>query len=115
MQERLQKLIAAAGIASRRHAEELISAGKVTVNGKVVAVLGAKASILPDGSLLLVAVKDIKIENERLEGRVVEPNVAVPFVLPYAAGNDPQMEAALSEAARCCAKNASTSLPGFSR
>ena len=36
MQERLQKLIAAAGIASRRHAEELITAGDVTVNGKVV-------------------------------------------------------------------------------
>jgi carboxyl-terminal processing protease len=78
------------------------------------AVLGAKASILPDSSLLLVAVKDVRVENERLEGRGVEPNVAVPFALPYAAGNDPQMEAALSEAARCCAKNASTSQAGSS-
>lgn len=43
MDERLQKLIAAAGIASRRHAEELITAGKVTVNGKIVE-LGAKAN-----------------------------------------------------------------------
>jgi 23S rRNA pseudouridine2605 synthase len=43
MQERLQKLIAAAGIASRRHAEELITAGEVTVNGKVVTELGTKA------------------------------------------------------------------------
>src|SRR5213078_3265321 len=43
MEERLQKLIAAAGIASRRHAEELIAAGKVTLNGKVVKELGAKA------------------------------------------------------------------------
>ena len=42
MQERLQKLIAAAGIASRRHAEELITSGRVTVNGKVVE-LGTKA------------------------------------------------------------------------
>jgi 23S rRNA pseudouridine2605 synthase len=42
-EERLQKLIAAAGIASRRHAEELIAAGEVTVNGKVVKTLGAKA------------------------------------------------------------------------
>ena len=33
MQERLQKLIAQAGIASRRGAEELIEAGEVTVNG----------------------------------------------------------------------------------
>ncbi len=43
MQERLQKLIAAAGIASRRHAEELITGGLVTVNGKVVTELGTKA------------------------------------------------------------------------
>lgn len=44
MEERLQKLIAAAGIASRRHAEELIEAGQVTVNGKVVSALGTKAN-----------------------------------------------------------------------
>ena len=43
MEQRLQKLIAAAGIASRRHAEELIAAGKVTLNGKIVKELGAKA------------------------------------------------------------------------
>jgi pseudouridine synthase len=43
MQERLQKLIAAAGIASRRHAEQMITAGEVTVNGKVVTELGTKA------------------------------------------------------------------------
>jgi 23S rRNA pseudouridine2605 synthase len=43
MEQRLQKLIAAAGIASRRHAEELIVAGKVTVNGEVIKQLGAKA------------------------------------------------------------------------
>ena len=42
MQERLQKLIAQAGIASRRGAEEIIKAGEVTVNGKV-AELGTKA------------------------------------------------------------------------
>ena len=43
MEQRLQKLIAQAGIASRRHAEELITAGQVTVNGKVVTQLGTKA------------------------------------------------------------------------
>lgn len=43
MQERLQKLIAQAGIASRRAAEELIKAGEVSVNGKVVTELGTKA------------------------------------------------------------------------
>jgi 23S rRNA pseudouridine2605 synthase len=43
MQERLQKLIAQAGIASRRRAEELIEAGLVTVNGDIVRELGTKA------------------------------------------------------------------------
>ena len=41
--ERLQKLIAAAGIASRRHAEEMIAAGEVTVNGRVVTEPGTRA------------------------------------------------------------------------
>jgi 23S rRNA pseudouridine2605 synthase len=39
---RLQKLIAGTGIASRRKAEEMIAAGRVTVNGKVVTELGTK-------------------------------------------------------------------------
>ncbi len=43
MIERLQKLIAAAGIASRRHAEEMIAAGEVTINGQVVTTPGTKA------------------------------------------------------------------------
>ena len=48
MPERLQKLIAAAGIASRRHAEELITSGKVTINGKVATELGTKADPAKD-------------------------------------------------------------------
>ena len=43
MLERLQKIIARAGIASRRHAEDLIRSGQVLVNGVVVTELGAKA------------------------------------------------------------------------
>ncbi|GAC1621274.1 MAG: hypothetical protein NVS9B13_12560 [Candidatus Acidiferrum sp.] len=43
MEERLQKLIARAGIASRRHAEQLIVSGQVRVNGRVVTELGTKA------------------------------------------------------------------------
>ena len=41
--ERLQKIIAAAGISSRRKAEELITSGLVTVNGQIVTELGSKA------------------------------------------------------------------------
>jgi 16S rRNA U516 pseudouridylate synthase RsuA-like enzyme len=45
--ERLQKLLAHAGVASRRHAEQLIIEGRVTVNGAVITELGSKAD--PDG------------------------------------------------------------------
>jgi 23S rRNA pseudouridine2605 synthase len=56
-QERLQKIIAAAGVCSRRKAEELILAGRVQVNGKTVTELGTKADaardhIRVDGKLL---------------------------------------------------------------
>jgi len=43
MEERLQKIISRAGIASRRHAEQLILSGAVTVNGRVITALGTKA------------------------------------------------------------------------
>jgi 23S rRNA pseudouridine2605 synthase len=43
MEERLQKIIARAGVTSRRHAEELISSGQVAVNGQIVTELGTKA------------------------------------------------------------------------
>ena len=43
MEERLQKIIARAGVASRRHAEEMIASGLVTVNGHTVTELGTKA------------------------------------------------------------------------
>src|SRR5258705_1928300 len=41
--ERLQKIMAACGVASRRKAEEMITAGRVTLNGAVVTELGTKA------------------------------------------------------------------------
>ncbi len=65
MQERLQKLIAQAGIASRRHAEELITAGDVTVNGKVVTTLGTKAD--PETDHIKVGGKLINPSLERRE------------------------------------------------
>lgn len=42
--ERLQKVIAESGLTSRRKAEELITAGKVKVNGQTVTELGTKVS-----------------------------------------------------------------------
>jgi 23S rRNA pseudouridine2605 synthase len=46
--ERLQKIIAAAGIASRRAAEKLITGGAVSVNGQIVTELGTKADLEHD-------------------------------------------------------------------
>ncbi len=64
MQERLQKLIAQAGIASRRKAEELIAAGEVSVNGEIVTTLGTKAD--PETDHIKVSGKLI---NQKLEKR----------------------------------------------
>ena len=46
--ERLQKVLARAGVASRRHAESLIAAGRVRVNGQLVSELGTHADPLRD-------------------------------------------------------------------
>jgi 23S rRNA pseudouridine2605 synthase len=59
MQERLQKIIATAGIASRRAAEDLILAGKVTVNGKVITELGTKA--------------DVESDHIKVNGKLINP------------------------------------------
>jgi len=48
MKERLQKIISAAGVASRRHAENLITAGRVSINNVVVTELGIKADAQKD-------------------------------------------------------------------
>ena len=54
--ERLQKVIAAAGVASRRKAEQLIADGHVKVNGKVVTEMGVqvgpKDEVSVDGVIL---------------------------------------------------------------
>lgn len=57
MEERLQKILASAGVASRRKAEQMITEGRIAVNGKVVTELGTKADfekdhIKVDGKLL---------------------------------------------------------------
>jgi 23S rRNA pseudouridine2605 synthase len=56
--ERLQKIISAAGVASRRLAEELIEQGRVEVNGKVIRELGTKAN--PDTD-------EIKVDGRRIK------------------------------------------------
>ena len=74
MQERLQKIISAAGLMSRRAAEELIAAGKVTVNGERAAV-GMRAdpsedNILVNGRPLLVQSRKIYVMLNKPAGVV---------------------------------------------
>lgn len=57
--ERLQKLISAAGIASRRAAERLIVEGRVTVDGEVVRALGVRAD---------PATEEVRVDGARLRG-----------------------------------------------
>lgn len=59
--ERLQKVLAQAGVASRRKCEELISAGKVTVNGSVITTLGVKVN--PDKDKIEVEGRPIAKES----------------------------------------------------
>ncbi|HWZ97936.1 MAG TPA: S4 domain-containing protein [Candidatus Dormibacteraeota bacterium] len=63
MKERLQKIIARAGIASRRHAEQLILSGQVRVNGRVVTELGTKADT--DSDKVEVAGRAVEAEERR--------------------------------------------------
>ncbi len=64
------------------------------------AVAAGQPFLLADGSLLVLAVADVLVDGERLEGVGVTPDAEVPDKLPYADGADPQLEAALDVAAR---------------
>ncbi|MEA2560642.1 MAG: carboxyl-terminal processing protease [Acidobacteriota bacterium] len=59
------------------------------------AVVAGQINLLSDGSLLFLAVQDIVVDGERLEGVGVKPDVEVPAGLEYAEGRDPQLERAL--------------------
>ena len=89
MLERLQKIIARAGVASRRRAEDLIVAGQVEVNGKVVTELGAKADAERDS---------IRVAGRRL--RQPERKLILAFNKPdacVAALSDPTGRATLRD------------------
>ena len=58
--ERLQKILSRAGVASRRLAEELISQGRVQVNGRTVTELGTKAD---------PGVDEIKVDGRRIHAQ----------------------------------------------
>jgi len=64
------------------------------------AVLAGRAYLLSDGSLLLVAVADVLVDGQRLEGVGVAPTISVPFPLAYAQGKDPQLDRAVEVLSR---------------
>jgi carboxyl-terminal processing protease len=70
--------------------------GEVVGEPTAGALLAARAFLLSDGSLLILAVNDVAVDGERLEGKGVVPTIEVPFELPYAAGKDPQLNRAIS-------------------
>lgn len=72
-EERLQKILAAAGVASRRKCEELISAGRIQVNGQIVTELGSKidperTQIRVDGKLVQLPKQHIYIKLHKPRG-----------------------------------------------
>jgi carboxyl-terminal processing protease len=70
--------------------------GEVIGTRTAGAVLAARAFLLSDGSLLLLAVNDVFVDGQRLEGVGVTPTIEVPFPMEYAQGKDPQLERALA-------------------
>jgi 23S rRNA pseudouridine2605 synthase len=68
-EERLQKILSQAGVASRRHAERLIVEGRVTVNGAVITELGSKA--------------DIERDHIKVDGRLVHAPKHLVYIAMY--------------------------------
>jgi 23S rRNA pseudouridine2605 synthase len=67
MEQRLQKVLSQAGLASRRAAESLIAEGRVTVNGKTVREMGTKA--------------DIDVDDIRVDGRRIKSTERARYIL----------------------------------
>lgn len=88
-EERLQKILSRAGIASRRQAEKLIVEGRVTLNGAAVTELGSKA--------------DLDRDHIKVDGRLVRPPQRLVYIALYKPNNtmttvtDPERRATVME------------------
>src|SRR5260221_4638485 len=81
-EERLQKIISTAGVASRRAAEALITQGRVEVNGKTVRTLGTKADLERD---------EIKVDGRRIKAQKRKRYILVDKLRGYVTTrSDPQ-------------------------
>ncbi|SDD97471.1 S41 family peptidase [Rhodospira trueperi] len=82
------------------HGFRALGLGPIVGETTAGAVVGGRLNVLSDGSLLYVAVVDVRVDGVRLEGVGVAPDIAVPFDPAFAAGADPQFDRAVAEAAR---------------
>lgn len=89
MEERLQKFLAAAGVASRRRAEEYIRAGRVKVNGQIITEMGYKVN--PWQDKIFVDGKAIKVKEEFVYLLLNKP----PLVMTTL--HDPQQRAIITD------------------
>jgi 23S rRNA pseudouridine2605 synthase len=80
MEERLQKIIARAGLASRRRAEEMIASGLVTVNGQTITELGTKA--------------DASRDHIKVAGKLIRPEAKHVYI---ALNKPPEVVATMSD------------------
>jgi 23S rRNA pseudouridine2605 synthase len=91
-EERLQKILSQAGVASRRQAEKIIQEGRVTVNGAVVTELGSKA--------------DLERDHIKVDGRLIRPPRGLVYIALHKPNNtvttvtDPQGRATVMELLR---------------
>jgi 23S rRNA pseudouridine2605 synthase len=91
-EERLQKILSQAGVASRRHAEQMIVEGRVTVNGAVITELGSKA--------------DLQRDSIKADGRLVRPPKRLVYIALHKPNNtvttvsDPQHRATVMDLLR---------------
>jgi 23S rRNA pseudouridine2605 synthase len=91
-EERLQKILSQAGVTSRRHAEQMIVEGRVTVNGAVVSQLGSKA--------------DLARDSIKADGRLVRPPKRLVYIVLHKPNNtvttvsDPQHRATVMDLLR---------------
>jgi len=69
--------------------------GKIIGTKTAGAVVGGSPFLLKDGNLLYLAVVDVLVDGERLEGKGVLPDIEVPFPLEYVQGKDPQFDKAV--------------------
>ena len=85
--------------------------GQIVGSETAGAVVAGRPYIMPDGSLLYLAIANVLVDGERLEGNAIVPDVRVPLTIPYAQGVDPQKERAIKTVLEAIATPPGSSFP----